>query len=99
MHASHAIHFAFVCILSLVQHFFTSLSSNYSHSFGFPYLSVAFSGLAACVPGPIDSSLDVPPQITLLDLNHLPDCIAWRWHLFQSYFFLRDTTSCLGRLL
>jgi hypothetical protein len=31
--------------------------------------------------------MDVPPRITLLDLNHLPDCIAWRWHLFQSYFF------------
>jgi hypothetical protein len=99
MHASHAIHFAFVCILSLVQHFFTSLSSNYSHSFGFPYLSVAFSGLAACVPGPIDSSDGCPPSDYSTGFESSSRLHSVALAFVSELFFLRDTTSCLGRLL
>ena len=81
-----ATHFAFFCILSLLT-ISLHVSSNYDHSFGFPYLSLAFvlAWLHASLE-PIDPWMDVLARTTYLHSDRLPDCIAWRWCLFQSYF-------------
>jgi hypothetical protein len=56
MHASHAIHFAFLCILSLLYiSLHVSPLTTATHS-NFLTCLLLFSGLAACVPGPIDRS-------------------------------------------
>jgi hypothetical protein len=84
MHASHAIHFAFLCILSLLH-----ISLHVS-----PPTIVALLSFLTCLllflawlHAFLDQStlrMDVLPRITLLDSDHVPECIAWRWHLFQS---------------
>jgi hypothetical protein len=84
----HATHFASICILSLV---YISLHVSLQ-LWSLIYISLPVFLLycfwLGCMRFPDQSTprIGALALTTQLYLDHVPDCIAWRWQMFQSNF-------------
>jgi hypothetical protein len=81
MHATPRHSFCFPLYLVAPYHFlvcFSPTMSTHSHFLA----SLVFLAWLHAFPGPIDLRKSASTWTTYLDSDRLPDCIAWRWHLF-----------------
>jgi hypothetical protein len=87
MHATPRHSFCFHLYPVTRLHFLACLS-NYGRSFTFPYLIFFCCFWLGCMRFPDQSTprIGALALTTHLYLDHVPDCIAWRWQMFQSNF-------------